>query len=139
VVVVVVPEVPTPDVVVVGAVVDVVVEVPPAGTVVDVVLVDAWFVLVVVVLVVVDVVVVVVVVVDVDGDGGGVGTKRFFTVVPEPASPKIDESGFPAISSTAVMNNRATKKTTPAVPASAFQVKRRGTVAVVAAVDVVDL
>jgi hypothetical protein len=122
---------PKPVVVVVGAEVDVVV-VPPVGmVVVDVaVVVDVGLVLVVVVVLVV--VGVVVVVVDVVGGGGG--TIRFFTVVPEPAPPKIDDSGLPAISSTAVMNSRATTKTTPAVPASAFQVKRRG-VAVVAASD----
>ena len=121
-VVVVVPWTPVVDVVVVDVPVGAEVVVPPPA----VVLVDVEGVLVlepVVVLVLVgllvDVVVVVVLVVDVVGPGE---PPRFPTDVPDPAPPKIDESGFPAINSTAVMNSSATAKTTPAVPASAFRV-----------------
>ena len=42
-----------------------------------------------------------------------------------PAWPKIDDSGLPAINSTPVTTRSATRKTTPAVPAIAFHVKRR--------------
>ena len=45
--------------------------------------------------------------------------------MPVPAWPKMDDSGLPAISSTPVTTKSATRKTTPAVPAMAFQVKRR--------------
>ncbi len=123
----VVPVDPTPVVLVVGAVVEVVVVEPLFGAVVDVVLVDVEVEVdaVVLVLVVVLVVVLVLVVVEVVVVGAGVGTKRFFNVGPEPAPPKIDDSGFPATSSTAVMNTRASRKTTPAVPASAFHVNWR--------------
>jgi hypothetical protein len=116
---------PSPVVVVVdapGPLVVVVVEVP----VDDVVLVVVGdVVLVVVEEVGVDVVVLVVVVV---GLGGGEGPKMLFTDVPVPEWPKIDDSGLPAISSTAVMNSSASTNTTAAVPAMAFQVNRRGEV-----------
>lgn len=112
---------PSPVVVVVdapGPLVVVVVELP----VDDVVLVVVGDVVVVVVEEV-DVVVVVVVVV---GLGAGDGPKMLFTDVPVPAWPKIDDSGLPAISSTAVMNSSASTNTAAAVPAMAFQVNRRG-------------
>ncbi len=78
----VVPVDPTPVVLVVGAVVDVVVVVPLFGAVVEVVLVDVEVEVdaVVLVLVVVLVVVLVLVVVEVVVVGAGVGTKRFFNV-----------------------------------------------------------
>jgi hypothetical protein len=87
---------------------------------------DGWVVLVVV-LELVDVVVLLdelveVVVVDA---GGGALLKTPPSEVPVPACPKMDESGLPAISSTPVTTRSATRKTTPAVPAMAFQVKRR--------------
>lgn len=83
---------------------------------------------VVVVLALVDVVVApgVLVVVVVDDAGGGVPLITPPKDVPVPAWPKMDDSGFPAISSTPVTTRSATRKTTPAVPAMAFHVKRRG-------------
>jgi hypothetical protein len=115
---------PTPDVVVVvlGAVV-VVVVVAPVGL--EVVVVDGVVVVVVVAPVVGVGVVVVVVVVDVVG-GGDEGLIKLLTDVPESAPPKMSASGLPEMSSTTVMKSRATTKTTPAVPAIAFQVKCRG-------------
>ena len=87
---------------------------------------DGW--VVVVVLALVDVVVVLGVLVVVV-----VGRRRWRVPlttppneVPVPAWPKMDDSGLPAISSTPVTTRSATRKTTPAVPAMAFQVKRRG-------------
>ncbi len=47
--------------------------------------------------------------------------------VPVPALPKMEDSGLPTISSTTVTKSRAARKTTPAVLAMAFQVKRRVT------------
>ena len=42
-------------------------------------------------------------------------------VVPESAPPKMSDSGLPEISSTAVMNSRASTNTMPAAAAMAFQ------------------
>ena len=56
-----------------------------------------------------------------DGDGDGDGSKMSFTLGPLPWSPKMDDNGFPEVSSTAVTNNNASRKTTPAVPAMACQ------------------
>ena len=52
--------------------------------------------------------------------GGGV----LFSEVPVPALPKIDASGLPEMSSTAVMNMSASTNTMAAVPAMAGQEKR---------------
>jgi hypothetical protein len=41
-------------------------------------------------------------------------------VVPEPAPPKMSDSGFPEISSTAVMKSKASTNTMPAAAAMAF-------------------
>jgi hypothetical protein len=69
---------------------------------------------------------VVVVVVVVAGAGVGEdGTKMSLTVGPVPWSPKMEDSGFPETSSTAVTNKSATRNTTPAVPAIAFQLNCR--------------
>ena len=56
-----------------------------------------------------------------DGDGDGDGSKMSFTLGPLPWLPKMDDNGFPEVSSTAVTNNSASRKTTPAVPAMACQ------------------
>ena len=64
---------------------------------------------------VVDVVVVVVV----DAGGAGEGVKTPLSVVPLPALPKMSASGFPEISSMAVMKSRARAKTMPTVAAMA--------------------
>ena len=71
-------------------------------------------------------VVVVVVVVDVVVAPGE--PPRFPTVVPDPAPPKIDESGFPAINSTAVMNSSATREDDPGRPGERLpgETTRRG-------------
>ncbi len=97
----------------------VVVVTPPVVLVVED---DGWVVLVVVVLV--DDVVVDVVVVVVAAGAGGFPLTTPPRVVPVPASPKMEASGLPAISSTTVTKSSAARKTTPAVPATAFQVKR---------------
>ena len=125
-------DVAPPDVVVTGPGFVVVVVDPPVGelvvleapTLVEVVVEDdCWVVLVLVLddVVLVDVLGVVVVV----GAGGGGLPPRLPSEVPVPALPKIEASGFPAISSTTVTTSSAARKTTPAVPATAFQVKRR--------------
>ncbi len=107
----------------------------PGATVV-VVLVGGVVLVVVLVAVVVDevvvdeVVVVVVVVVVVagegDGEGEGDGVKMFLTVVPAPVFPKIAASGFPEISSMAVMNISAITNTMAAVPAMVVHRNFRG-------------
>ena len=56
-----------------------------------------------------------------DGDGDGDGSKMSFTLGPLPWLPKMEDNGFPEVSSTAVTNNSASRKTTPAVPAMACQ------------------
>jgi hypothetical protein len=56
-----------------------------------------------------------------DGDGNGDGSKMSFTLGPLPWLPKMEDNGFPEVSSTAVTNNSASRKTTPAVPAMACQ------------------
>ena len=58
---------------------------------------------------------------DGDGDGDGDGSKMSFTLGPLPWLPKMEDNGFPEVSSTAVTNNSASRKTTPAVPAMACQ------------------
>ena len=60
-------------------------------------------------------------VVVVEVTGGGV----LFSEVPVPALPKIDASGLPEMSSTAVMNMSASTNTMAAVPAMAGQEKRQ--------------
>ncbi len=108
-------------------VVDVVVE--AEGDVVVVVSLDAGRVDVVVVVLVVDVdddVVTEVDVVVVDAGGAGAGVKIPLSVVPLPALPKMSASGFPEISSMAVMNRRARTKTMPTVAAMAPQANRGG-------------
>ncbi len=72
------------------------------------------------------VVVVEVVVVVVVDDGDEFPPMRSPTDDPVPPWPKIEDSGFPASNSTAVTKSNATRNTTPAVPAMAFHVKRRG-------------
>ena len=96
----------------------VVVEVPVGAVVLVVVLTDVDVVVVEDELVVVEVGDDVVVV---EVTGGGV----LFSEVPVPALPKIDASGLPEMSSTAVMNMSASTNTMAAVPAMAGQEKRR--------------
>ncbi len=60
------------------------------------------------------------------GDGDGDGVKMFLTVVPAPVFPKIAASGFPEISSMAVMNISAITNTMAAVPAMVVQRNFRG-------------
>ena len=55
------------------------------------------------------------------GAGDGDGSKMSFTLGPLPWLPKMEDNGFPEVSSTAVTNNSASRKTTPAVPAMACQ------------------
>ena len=78
----------------------------------------------VVVVVVVDAGTVVLVVVVVVVAGAGDGTKMSFTLGPLPWSPKMEDNGSPEVSSTAVTNNSASRKTTAAVPAMACQLYR---------------
>ena len=88
----------------------------PGATVVEV-LVCAVVLVVVLVGDVVDVVEGIEVVVVGAGAGAGAGVKTFLTVVPPPVFPKIAASGFPEISSIAVMNSSAITNTMAAVPA----------------------
>ncbi len=53
--------------------------------------------------------------------GAGPGLTMLPKVVPEPAPPKMSDSGLPEISSTAVMKSNASTNTMPAAPAMAFQ------------------
>ncbi len=104
---------------------EVVVVVDAVGGVVVVSLAFGAVVLVVVVaalVVVVEVDAPVVEVVDVGVAGGaGDGLTKFLTEVPVSAPPKIVDSGFPEISSMAVMNSSARTKTMATVPAMARQ------------------
>ena len=54
--------------------------------------------------------------------GAGPGLMMLPNVVPEPAPPKMSDSGLPEISSTAVMKSKASTNTMPAAAAIAFQV-----------------
>jgi hypothetical protein len=56
--------------------------------------------------------------------GGGEGLMTLFNDVPVPPWPKIEDSGLPAMSSTAVTNRSASTNTMAAVPAMVFQVNR---------------
>ena len=102
------------------------------GAIVVVVLVGVVVLVVVLVVLVVDLVGDVVV--DVAGGGGivvvgagaGDGAKMFLTVVPTLLFPKIAASGFPEISSIAVMNISAITNTMAAVPAMVVHRNRRG-------------
>ncbi len=60
------------------------------------------------------------------GAGPGPGVTMLFKVVPLPLSPKIADSGWPEMSSIAVMNKSAITKTMPAVPAMVPRLKVRG-------------
>lgn len=59
--------------------------------------------------------------------GAGDGLTRFFNVVPVSAPPKMLDSGFPEISSTAVMNSSANTNTVTALMAMARQENPRRT------------
>ena len=56
-----------------------------------------------------------------DAGGAGEGVKTPLSVVPLPALPKMSASGFPEISSMAVMKSKARAKTMPTVAAMAPQ------------------